>query len=139
MKKIDKTKAELFKELEDTKKKVEELNRCQAQFEKARVKYEKVLDSTPDSMIFVNPQTNIVLVNAQFEKVFGYTQNEVVGQKLDMLIPDRYIKSHSRQVKDYFDHPRVRTMGAYIEIYAKKKNGELSLKISFIRKTCQVS
>ena len=124
MKKIDKTKAELFKELEDTKKKVEELNRCQAEFEKARVKYEKVLDSTPDSMIFVNTQTNIVLVNAQFEKVFGYTQNEVVGKKLDMLIPDRYIKSHSRQVKDYFDHPRVRTMGAYIEIYAKKKNGE---------------
>jgi PAS domain S-box-containing protein len=124
MKKIDKTKAELFKELEDTKKKVEELNRCQAEFEKARVKYEKVLDSTPDSMIFVNTQTNIVLVNAQFEKVFGYTQNEVVGKKLDMLIPDRYIKSHSRQVKDYFDHPRVRTMGAYIEIYAKNKNGE---------------
>ena len=59
MKKIDKTKAELFKELKDTKKLVQELNSCQAEFEKAREKYEKLLDSTPDAMLFVNTQNGL--------------------------------------------------------------------------------
>ena len=124
MKKIDKTKVELFKELEDTKKKVQELNNCQAEFEKAREKYEKVLDSTPDSMLFVDTQTRIVLVNAQFEKVFGYTQDEIVGKKLNILVPDRYRNNHSKKVRNFFEQPRVRSMGAHIEIYARKKNGE---------------
>ena len=68
MKKIDKTKAELFRELEETKKLVQELNNCQAEFDKAREKYEKLLDSTPDAMLFVNTQNKVVLVNAQFER-----------------------------------------------------------------------
>jgi len=122
--KIDKTKAELLKQLEATRKKVEELNRCQAEFEKARDKYEKVLDSTPDSMLFVDAQTKIVLVNAQFEKVFGYTQNEIVGKKLDILVPDRYRENHGKMVQHYFEQPLVRSMGSTIEIYARKKNGE---------------
>ena len=124
MKKIDKTKAELFKEFEDTKKKVQELNNCQAEFEKAREKYERVLDSTPDSMLFVDTQTRIVLVNAQFEKVFGYSQDEIIGKKLNTLVPDRYKNNHSKKVKSFFEYPRVRSMGSHIEIYAKKKNGE---------------
>jgi len=124
VKKIDKTKAELLRELADTKRKVLELNSCQLEFEKAREKYEKVLDSTPDSMLFVDTESRIVLVNAQFEKVFGYTQDEIVGQKLDILVPERYRKDHIRMVKNFFDHPRVRSMGSSIEIYAIKKNGE---------------
>jgi PAS domain S-box-containing protein len=122
--KIDKTKAELLRQLEETRKKVQDLNRCQVEFEKAREKYEKVLDSTPDSMLFVDSQTKIVLVNAQFEKVFGYTQDEIVGKKLDILVPDRYRANHGKMVQHYFDEPRVRSMGSTIEIYAKKKNGE---------------
>jgi len=124
MMKIDKTKVELLKELEETKKKVEELNRCQAEFEKARGKYEKVLDSTPDSMLFVDADTKIILVNAQFERVFGYSQDEIVGRELNVLVPDRYRTNHTQMVKNYFEHPRVRTMGSNIEIFAKKKSGE---------------
>ena len=124
MKKIDKTKVELFKELEDTKKLVQELNGCQAEYEKARAKYEKLLDSTPDAMLFVNTRDEIVLVNAQFEKIFGYTQDEIVGKKLDILVPDRYKKNHNRMVRKFFENPIVRPMGAHFEIYARKKDGE---------------
>ncbi len=90
MKKIDKTKAALLKELAETKKKVQELDACRLEFEKAREKYEKLLDSTPDAMMFVDNQSRVVLVNAQFEKVFGYTPEEIVGQHLEILVPDRY-------------------------------------------------
>jgi PAS domain S-box-containing protein len=123
MKKIDKTKAELYKELENTKKQVEELNSCQDEFEKAREKYEKLLDSTPDAMLFVNTQNKIILVNAQFEKTFGYNQEEILGKKLDILVPERYKRNHTKMVKKFFENPNVRSMGSHLEIYAQKKDG----------------
>ena len=124
MKKIDKTKAELFRELEETKSKVQELDSCRTEFEKARDKYEKLLDSTPDAMLFVNTQNQIILVNAQFEKIFGYTQEEIIGKKLDILVPDRYKKNHSKMVRKFFEQPKVRAMGSHFEIYARKKDGD---------------
>ena len=131
MKKIDKTKAELFRELEDTKKLVQELNGCHTEFKKAREKYEKLLDSTPDAMLFVNTDNEIILVNAQFEKIFGYSQDEIVGKKLDILLPERYKKNHGKMVQRFFEQPKTRAMGAHLEIYAIKKNGdEFSADIS---------
>ena len=123
MKKIDKTKADLFRELEETQKLVQELNSCQAEFESAREKYEKLLHSTPDAMLFVNTQNNIVLVNAQFEKLFGYRQDEIVGRKLNILVPERYKKKHSKMVQMFFAQPKVRSMGTHLEIYARRKDG----------------
>ena len=123
MKKIDKTKAELFRELEETRKLVRKLDRCQAEYEKARDSYEKVLDSTPDAMLFVNAQNKIVMVNAQFEKVFGYSQDEVVGRDLVMLVPDRYRKDHRNKVENFFTQPKARPMGSNLEIFAIRKGG----------------
>ena len=123
MRKIDKTKAELFKELEETNECVLELNRLQTEYEKARAEYEKLLDSTPDAMLFVNTQNKIVLVNAQFERIFGYSQDEIVGRELDILVPERYRKDHHKKVQKYFEHPRIRTMGSHLDIYARKKDG----------------
>jgi len=124
MKNMVMTKAELFRELEETRKRVQELDNCRVEFEKAREKYEKVLDSSPDAMLFANTQGKIVLVNAQFEKVFGYNQKEIIGKTLEVLVPDRYKKNHKRMVKKFFDNPKVRPMGSHFEIYAKKKDGE---------------
>jgi len=123
MKKVDKTKKALLQELEETKRKVQELDNCRSEFERAREKYEKLLDSTPDAMLFVNTGSNIVLVNAQFEKIFGYTQEEIVGKTLDILVPERYRKNHHKLVKSFFKIPKVRTMGSHFEIYARKKDG----------------
>ena len=124
MKKIDKTKAQLFQELEETKKKVDELDICLADFEKAKAKYEKLLDSTPDAMLFVNTQNQIIMVNAQFEKVFGYSQEEIIGKELGVLVPDHYKKSHNKMVRAFFEQPNIRSMGSHLEIYALKKNGD---------------
>lgn len=122
--KIDKTKSELLGELTATRKKVQELDRCRDEYEQARTKYENLLDSTPDAMLFVNAENRIVLINAQFEKVFGYTQDEVIGRKLDILIPERYRKAHNRKVENFFKQPRVRSMGANLEIYGHRKDGQ---------------
>ena len=123
VKKIDKTKAELPRELDDTKKLVQELKLCQAEFEKASEKYEQLLDSTPDAMVFVNTENKIVLVNAQFEKIFGYSQNEILGKKLDILLQDKYKNKHRKMVRKFFENPNVSSMGSHLAIYAKKKSG----------------
>ena len=124
MKKVDKTKAQLLQELEETRKKVYELDICLADFEKAKARYEKLLDSTPDAMLFVNTQNQIIMVNAQFEKVFGYSQEEIIGKELGVLVPDHYKKSHNKMVGEFFKQPNIRSMGSHLEIYALKKNGD---------------
>jgi PAS domain S-box-containing protein len=124
MKKVDKTKTQLFQELEETRKKVHELDICLADFEKAKARYEKLLDSTPDAMLFVNTQNQIIMVNAQFEKVFGYSQEEIIGKGLGILIPEHYKKSHDKMVRAFFKQPNIRSMGSHLEIYALKKNGD---------------
>ena len=124
MKEIDKTKAGRSRESEDTKKLARELNVCKAEFEKAREQYEKLLNSNPDAMIFVNTQNEVVLVNKQFEKIFGYTRDEILGKKLDILLQDKFKNIHSEMVGKFFENPNVSPMGPHLGIYAKKKNGE---------------
>lgn len=124
MKEIDKIKAGRYRETEDSKNLVQKLNVCQAEFEKARENYEKLLNSNPDAMIFVNTQNKIVLVNKQFEKIFGYSQDEILGKKLDILLQDKFKNIHSEMVRKFFENPNVSPMGPHLGIYAKKKNGE---------------
>jgi PAS domain S-box-containing protein len=124
MKIIDKTKAELYQELEETKRRVKDIDICRAEFDKAKEKYERLLDSTPDAMLFINTENKIVLVNAQFEKIFGYSQAEILGKKLDILVPERFRKNHGEMVQRFFEDPNVRSMGSNLEIYAINKNGD---------------
>ena len=124
MQEIDKTKAELLKELQESKKLARDLNVCKAEFEKARNKYETLLNSNPDAMIFVNTQNEIVMVNAQFEKLFDYTKEEILGQKLEVLLQDQFKNIHSKMVRKFFKNPNVTSMGPHLGVYAKKKNGD---------------
>ncbi len=119
-----KTKDQLIEELEQMQRKVQEVEECKAEFQKAQEKYEKLLNSAPDAMIFVDSDSKIVMTNAQFEKMFGYDQGEIADKHLDVLIPERFRKRHHSFVSDFFKNPRVRPMGSGLEIYAKKKGGE---------------
>jgi PAS domain S-box-containing protein len=118
-----KTKAQLMDELTIMHQKVREVDECQQEYQRVRQKYEKLLDSAPDAMVFVNSEGRIIITNAQFEKLFGYTHHEVAGAHLDMLIPDRFRKKHQGFVSEFFKKPNARPMGSGIEIYAKKKDG----------------
>jgi len=118
------TTADLVKELEQMRRKVREVEDCKIEFQKIQEKYERLLDSAPDALVFVNADNNIVQVNAQFEKLFGYEHGEIIGRELDILLPDRFREKHRSYVASFFKTPTVRPMGSGIEIYAKKKNGE---------------
>jgi len=124
MKETGKTEAEFSGEPEDKNNLERELDVCRAEVKKAREKYEKLLNSNPDSMVFVNEQSEIVLVNAQFEKNFGYTRDEILGKKLDMLLQEKFRNIHGRMVREFFEDPDVSPMGSHLGIYAKKNNGD---------------
>lgn len=124
MKSAYKSKARLLEELELMRRKVHEIEECQNEFQKIREKHEKLLDAAPDAMVFINSESIIVMVNAQFEKMFGYNNEEIIGKSIDILIPERYREMHSEYVSGYFKEPHARPMGTDVEIYALNKEGE---------------
>ncbi len=87
-------------------------------------KFGNLLESTPDAIVMVNITGRIVLVNSQAERVFGYSRTDLVGQPVEMLLPHRYRAGHHRHRSGFFAQPRTRTMGAGLELYGLRRNGE---------------
>src|SRR5579864_4310578 len=86
--------------------------------------FRDLLESAPDAMVIVNGRGDIALVNTQAELVFGYERNDLLGQPVEKLIPTRYQSQHLLHRANFFSDPRVRPMGAGLELYAIRKNGQ---------------
>jgi protein-histidine pros-kinase len=92
---------------------------------------ENFLDFIADAILGVNQRGIIILANLQAEKLFGYTRKELLGNNLEMLVPDRFKAIHASYRYSYFQSPRVREMGQGPELFGKRKDGtEFPLEIS---------
>jgi PAS domain S-box-containing protein len=91
----------------------------------------QVLESAPDAMVLVDDRGQIVLINAQTERLFQYDRQEMLGQPIEVLMPGRFCDRHREHVLDYFANAQVRPMGACMGLYALRKDGsEFSVEIS---------
>ncbi|MDX1954199.1 MAG: PAS domain S-box protein [Chitinophagaceae bacterium] len=88
-------------------------------------KFRALLDSAPDATVIVDEEGSIRMINQQTERLFGYTKEELLGKKVELLIPGNLREKHTHHRRKYIDQPRVRMMGEGIELMALKKDGGL--------------
>jgi protein-histidine pros-kinase len=82
-----------------------------------------LLESAPDAVVIVDATGRIRLVNATLEKWFGYAREELIGQRVEVLIPERLAGKHTTLRGGYLAHPRPRPLGLGEQLTARRKDG----------------
>ncbi len=84
-----------------------------------------------EGIVVVDDKGEILRINPSAEKLFGYEKKEVVGKKVEVLVPSRYLKSHSEHRQNYNHNPHARSMGLGLDLFGRKKDGtEFPIEIS---------
>lgn len=86
-------------------------------------RFERVVEYAPNAMILIGTDGTMEMVNAQTEIIFGYSRSELLGEPIEMLVPERFRAGHPNLRGSYTDHPNPRPMGAGRDLYALRKDG----------------
>lgn len=89
----------------------------------AERRFEQLLEAAPDAIVGVDEGGRIMLVNEQVERVFGYAREELFGERVERLVPQRFRRAHVVHRGRYFADPRTRSMGAELELFGLRKDG----------------
>jgi PAS domain S-box-containing protein len=90
-----------------------------------------VLEAVPDAVAAVNQQGVIIQVNSQAESLFGYTRDELIGQRIEMLVPERHRAQHNTHRENFHQKPKIRRMGSGLDLYGRRRDGsEFPVEIS---------
>src|SRR5262245_32466941 len=97
----------------------------------AEARFRGLIEVAPDAIVTTDGRGRIVLVNGQTEALFGYRREEMLGQLIEMLLPERYHGEHVGHRSSYSQSPRIRPMGANLDLFGRRKDGsEFPVEIS---------
>jgi protein-histidine pros-kinase len=86
-------------------------------------RFRGLLEAAPDAMVIVDEQGRIVLANSQTHRIFGYTRDELLGELVENLVPERFRARHPGHRTSYFADPRPRPMGMGADLSGRRKDG----------------
>lgn len=86
-------------------------------------RFRLVVESAPSAMVMINHSGVIEMVNAQAERVFGYKRVELLGQPVEMLVPERFRRNHPQLRQSFYSDPQSRPMGAGRDLFGLRKDG----------------
>ncbi len=94
-------------------------------------KFKELLEAAPDAMVIVNSNAEMVLVNAQAVQLFGWRREDLLGQPMEMLVPEHLRGPHPEKRNGFFAQPRVRPMGAGLALFGRRQDGgEFPIEVS---------
>ncbi|MGD0212381.1 MAG: PAS domain S-box protein [Terriglobales bacterium] len=83
----------------------------------------ELLETLPDAIVAVDREGTIVQINSQTQELFGYLRDELIGQKVEMLVPESYRAQHHQHRESFAAAPKTRRMGAELDLYGRRRNG----------------
>ncbi|MCB9230969.1 MAG: PAS domain S-box protein [Bacteroidia bacterium] len=108
-----------------------QLNHKEILREKSDSRFRALVKSAPDAMVMVGQNGIIQMANLRAEDLFGYTKEEMLGEKLEVLLPERFQSLHSMHRIGFFADPQMRAMGTGLELLGKRKDGhEFPVEVS---------
>jgi PAS domain S-box-containing protein len=110
---------------------VDQLGRALSTARRVEDRFKRLVEAAPDAMVIVNERGRIVLINTQTQKLFGYTRDELLGQAIEVLVPQKSRGRHSEHRTKFVHNSLVRPMGAGLELYGLRKDGtEFPVEVS---------
>lgn len=90
-----------------------------------------LLEALPDALVAVERDGTIIQINSQAEELFGYRRDELIGQRIELLVPERYRRSHEGHRGNFAQSPKIRRMGAGLDLHGRRRDGsEFPVEIS---------
>jgi len=97
--------------------------RAEEALKASELRFRSLFEFSPDAIIVSDSGGKIVEVNNQVQKFFGYTREELLGQTIEMLVPERFRNAHPGHRKGYSAQAQTRPMGVGLELYGRRKDG----------------
>ena len=97
---------------------------------RAEERFRLAVEASPNAIVMVDGQGKILLVNGLTQKLFGYSREELIGQSVEILVPERFRAGHPAHRAAFFGAPQARAVGAGRDLFARRKDGsEFSVEI----------
>jgi PAS domain S-box-containing protein len=102
---------------------VTEREEAERQLRESEERFRLAVEAAPSGMVMSDADGRIVMVNAHAETLFGYDRDELVGERIELLVPERFKPGHPAYRETYTRQPRSRPMGAGRDLFARRKDG----------------